>query len=62
MKRKSRTFASIVVTYYIKFFLTGADRRNGILMSLLLRVAEIIKLDFYFHICLWFLKRFDEVP
>ena len=30
----------MVVTYYIKFFRIGADRRNGILMSLLLLVAE----------------------
>ena len=35
--------ASMVVTYYIKLFLTGADRHNGILMSLLLLVAETIK-------------------
>ena len=34
--------ASIVVTYYIKLFQTGADRRNGILISLLLLVAETI--------------------
>ena len=32
--------ASMVVTYYIKLFRTGADRYNGILMSLLLLVAE----------------------
>ena len=31
--------ASMVITYYIKLFRTGADRHNGILMSLLL-VAE----------------------
>ena len=31
----------MVVTYYIKLFRTGADRHNGILMSLVL-VAEII--------------------
>ena len=30
----------MVVTYYIKLFRTGADRHNGILMSLLLLVAE----------------------
>ena len=35
--------ASIVVTYYIKLFRTGDDRHNGILMSLLLLVAETIK-------------------
>ena len=28
--------ASMIVTYYIKLFHTGADRHNGILMSLLL--------------------------
>ena len=32
----------MVVTYYIKLFRTGADRHNGILMSLLLLVAETI--------------------
>ena len=32
----------MVVTYYIKFFRTSADRHNGILMSLLFLVAEII--------------------
>ena len=31
---------SMVVTYYIKLFRTGADRHNGILMSHLLLVAE----------------------
>ena len=31
--------ASIVVTYYIKLFRTGADRHNGILMSFLNLVA-----------------------
>ena len=34
--------ASMVVTYYIKVFLTGADRQNSILMALLLLVAETI--------------------
>ena len=34
--------ASMVVTYYIKFFRTGTDRRNGILMYLLLLVVEKI--------------------
>ena len=33
---------SMVVTYYIKLFHTGADRHNGILMSLLLLVTETI--------------------
>ena len=32
--------ASMVVTYYTKLFPMGADRLNGILMSLLLLVAE----------------------
>ena len=31
---------SMFFTYYIKFFRTGTDRHNGILMSLLLLVAE----------------------
>ena len=34
--------ASMVVTYYIKLFRMGADRHNGILMYLLLLVAETI--------------------
>ena len=34
--------ASMVVTYYIKLFRTGADRLNGILISLLLLAAETI--------------------
>ena len=34
--------ASMVVTYYIKLFRTGADRHGGILMSLLLLVLETI--------------------
>ena len=37
--------ASMVVTYYIKLFQTGADRHNGVLMSLLLLVAETISLQ-----------------
>ena len=32
--------ASLDFTYYIKVFSTGADRHNGILMSLLLLVAK----------------------
>ena len=32
----------IVVTFYIKIFRVEADRHNGILMSLLLLVAETI--------------------
>ena len=34
----------MVVTYYIKLFHMKADRHNSILMSLLLLVAEKIKL------------------
>ena len=34
--------ASMVVTFYIKFFRTRAERHNGILMSLLLLVAKKI--------------------
>ena len=34
--------ASMVVTYYIKLFRTGADRHNGIVISLLFLVAETI--------------------
>ena len=34
--------ASMVVTYYIKFFSAGTDRHNGILISLLLLVAQTI--------------------
>ena len=34
--------ASTVVIYYIKLFRTGANRHNGILMSLLLLDAETI--------------------
>ena len=37
--------ASMVVTYYIKLFRTGAGRQNGILMSLLLLVAETNMLE-----------------
>ena len=35
--------SSMVVTYYIKLFRTGADRHYGILMSLLLLVEETIR-------------------
>ena len=34
---------SMVATYYIKIFRTGADRNNSILMSLLLLVRRDIK-------------------
>ena len=37
---------SMVVTYYIKLFRAGADRHNGILMSLLL-VVKTIKLRIF---------------
>ena len=36
----------MVVTYYIIFFRTRADRHNGILMSLLLLVSETINTQF----------------
>ena len=39
--------ASMVVKYYIKLLSTGADRHNGILMSLLYLVAETNKDVFY---------------
>ena len=35
--------ASLVVTYYTKLFYVGADRHSGILMSLLLLIAETIR-------------------
>ena len=35
--------ASMVLTYYFKLFHTGADRHNGISMSLLLLVAKAEK-------------------
>ena len=38
--------ASMVVTYYVKLLLTGANKHNGILMSLLLLVAETVNLIF----------------
>ena len=41
--------ASMVVTYYIKLFQTGTDRRKGILMSLLLLVAEEKKTFFIIY-------------
>ena len=40
--------ASMVFTYYIKLFRTGADGHNGILASLLLLVAETINLSLFF--------------
>ena len=39
--------ASMVVTYYIKLFRMGADRHHGILLSLLLLVAETIKVHLH---------------
>ena len=33
---------SIVATYFIKLFRTGADRHTGILISLLVQVAEAV--------------------
>ena len=49
--------SSMVVTYYIKLFRTGSDRHNGILMSLLLLVAETVSN----HILLWGLGDFKLV-
>ena len=45
LKQKNRTFACVhgrYLLYYIKPFRKGADRHNGILMSLLLLAAETI--------------------
>ena len=42
--------ASMVFTYYIKLFWTGADRHNGILMSLLLALVTEAKSCFITHI------------
>ena len=43
---------SMVVTYYIRLFRKGGDRPNGILMFLLLLIAEIKqKQKKYFQIC-----------
>ena len=39
----------MVGTYYIIFFCTGSDRHNGILMSLLLLVAETITLNSQYY-------------
>ena len=36
----------MVLTYYIKLFLAGADRHNGILVSLLVLVAAAISLSY----------------
>ena len=42
----------MVINYYIKTLRTGADKRNGILMSLLLLVAETItSLDIRGKVC-----------
>ena len=43
---------SMVVTYYIRLFRKGGDRPNGILMFLLLLIAEIKqKQKKHFQIC-----------
>ena len=44
----------MVVTYYIKLFRTGTDEYNGILMSLLLLVAETIGFSKFPHLHLSF--------
>ena len=50
-KRKfALAHASIVITYYIKLLCTGADRHNGILLSLLLLVTETIRAVFHITI------------
>ena len=41
-KRNNHTCACVHGRYYIKLFRTVADRQNGVLMSLLLLVAETI--------------------
>ena len=43
----------MVVTYYIKLFRTGANRHNGILMSLLLLDAETTNVAKFVHYILW---------
>ena len=45
--------ASVAVTYYIKLFRTGAGKHNGILMSLLLLVAETTNVAKFIHYILW---------
>ena len=47
LKQKDRTFVCVqmIGTYYIKLFRTRAERHNGILMSLLLLIAETITLE-----------------
>ena len=44
-RTRALAYASIVVTHYIKLFRKGADRCNGILMSLLLLLAETTNND-----------------
>ena len=41
-KKSALVRSSMVVTYYIEFFRTRADRHNGILSSAVLQVAETI--------------------
>ena len=57
--------ATMVLTYYIKLFRTGADRHNDSLIFLFLRVAETIRQTFnfivnyssiYLSICLFYLS------
>ena len=43
--------ASMVVIFYIKLFRTGANRHTGIIMSLLLLVAETVSINYmYFFV------------
>ena len=51
LKQKKHLPVSMVVTYCIKHFRTGADRNSGILMSLLLLVSEKKILWNYFNWC-----------
>ena len=51
--------ASMVVTYFIKLFRAEVDRHNGILISLLLLVAETINLnDAFFNLILLAICKF----
>ena len=45
----------MVVTCYIKLFRSGADRHNGILMLLLLLLAETIKQEVGNDLSVWVL-------
>ena len=53
--------ASMVVTYYNVLFRTGAERYNGILMSLQLLVAETIS-KFFYWFCLFYWMKWILLP